>query len=149
MPEYVVLGRNFELKKKGRFSDTHTGRIIASRDAVYIVIWGSVSELMGGGGLIGGLVSAATGALSDQTVREQARKLSDLPREVTQHPDWPLPPSYEYPVIVVPRDEVRKIRYRWWSTFDIFHQERTYCIGGKFFGRGKAFRQMLEWGWKC
>src|SRR5436190_106783 len=49
MPEYVVLGRNFELKKKGRFSDTHTGRIIASRDAVYIVIWGSVSELMGGG----------------------------------------------------------------------------------------------------
>ena len=110
MPEYVVLGRSFRAKK-GRFSDDHGGRMIVSRDTVYLVIYNSAASAAGaGGGLIGGLVAAATSALSDNTLHEEVTTLAQLPETVTRHPDWPIKKADQTPVIVVPRAAVKRVK---------------------------------------
>lgn len=149
MPEYVVLGRSFRAKK-GRFSDDHGGRLIGSRDAVYLVVYGSAAAGMAaGGGLLGGLMAAASGALSDNAVYEQVTTLAELPAAVTGHPDWPIRKADGSPVIVVPRSSVKRIKNRWWSTFDLICEGQSYYLGLRLFGRRAALQQMREWGWEC
>jgi hypothetical protein len=149
MPEYVVLGRSFRAKK-GRFSDDHGGRIIGSRDAIYLVAYSSAGGAMAAaGGLLGGLLVAAAGAMSDQATYEQVTTLAELPQAVTGHPDWPIKKADGSPVIVVPRAVVKRIRNRWWSTFDLFCEGQSYHIGLRLFGRRAALQQMREWGWEC
>jgi hypothetical protein len=149
MPEYVLLGRSFRAKK-GRFSDDHGGRIIGSRDAVYLVVYNSAGGAIAAtGGLVGGVVAAVGMALSDTATYEQVTTLAELPKEVTNHPDWPIRGVDATPVIVVPRASVKKIRNRWWSTFDLVCENQSYYIGLRLFGRRAALKQMREWGWDC
>ena len=152
MPDFVLLGRSFRAKG-GLFANDYHARVIASKDAFYLVVYLSPAEsgamLAGGMGLIGGLMAAAGAALSDDRIKRGVVKLSELPAEVTNHPDWPLRGvRKDYPVAVIPRAEVKQIRYSWWRTFDIITPDQTFCVGPRTFGRGRVLKQMREWGWE-
>src|SRR5262249_31991089 len=131
-------------------SDDHGGRIIGSRDAVYLVVYSSAAgAIAASGGLLGGLVAAAAKALSDIASCDQVTTLAELPGAVTGHPDWPIKKADRSPVVVVPRAAVKRIRNRWWSTFDLICEGQSYYIGLRLFGRRAALQQMREWGWGC
>ncbi|MDY3560312.1 hypothetical protein R5W23_001544 [Gemmata sp. JC673] len=148
MPEYVVLGRSFRAKK-GQLRDDHGGRVIGSRDAFYLVVYFSpAGAAVASGGLLGGLLAAASSALSDKTVYDQITTLSELPSEVTGHPDWPIKKADRRPVIVVPRSAVKRVKYRWWHTFDLICENQSYYIGPRVFGRRAVLKQLRDWGWE-
>jgi hypothetical protein len=147
-PKYVELGRSFQAKG-GVLANDYTGRIIASADTFYLVIYMTPQELTGaysGGGLIGGLLAAA--ATHGESIKRQVVKHSELPKEITGHPDWPISGSKDYTVVVIPKSQVKRIRYSWWKTFDIITPEQTYYVGTRMFGRSRVLNRLREWGWE-
>jgi hypothetical protein len=152
MPEYVVLGGAFRVKG-GWSAGDYFGRIVVSKDTFYLIITTTPAEFTasaaGGLGLVGGLLAAAQAAVSDDTIRGAVVKMSELPEEVTHHPDWPAKWRGDYSVVVIPRGAVKRLRYSWWRTFDILTHDQTYYVSPRDFGRRRVLRQLREWGWEC
>ena len=93
--------------------------------------WAKVRLARGkvGSALLGGLLVAAATALSDDSIKYEQTTLSRLPTAITEHPDWPLKRSKDFPVVVLPRECVTRFRYKWWSTFDIITAQQTFFVG--------------------
>jgi hypothetical protein len=109
------------------------------------------------GGLIGGMVGGILGELFDaggpQTVLRvpvagvRECPLADLPREVADHPDWPVPWE-EGPVLVVPRRAVLKVRTSFWvGGIDIHLDAVIVRIFTPVFRRKQMASHLAELGW--
>jgi hypothetical protein len=118
--------RGFNIFKKDARLRPHAypGMVVASPDAFYFAInldrtRGMTGAALGGalGGAIEGMIAGEKRAKKKYLPQEvplvEEMDLTDLPRTITEHPDWPVPWP-EGPVIVVPRESVQSLRTAWW-----------------------------------
>ena len=107
--------RGFNIFKKTAWArpNAYPGMVVASADALYFAIHLERMKGMTGAAIGGALGGAVEGMLAGK--KKRARKkylpqevplveemdLTDLPADVVEHPDWPVPWA-EGPVIVAP-----------------------------------------------
>ena len=147
MPEYVTLGRRFRVLRH-RAASEWVGRVIASRHAFYLFVeawpswWADDWD--------SGATADVWNGLAGDAIKRPGTPLSRL-GEVAGHPDWPLRGVTNDSVVVIPRHDVERVRltrWAWRATLDITTPEQTYFVGLRLFGRGRALRQLREWGWE-
>jgi hypothetical protein len=133
-------------------AEDYHGWVIGSEFAFFLVIRMSpedTARMMAGGiGLLGGLLAAASASLSDNSIKRPMTRLTELAEEITDHADWPVDKDRDYPVVVLPKLKVKRIRYSWWRTFDIVTAEQTFYVGLKMFGREAILKRLRGWGWQ-
>jgi len=147
MPKYKVIARSFRFGRNVHEGDYY-GPVIASRDAFFLVIDQTPAEAYLGavGGLVGALIAmAVSGGVNKQHDVLQF-DYRELPRRITEHPDWPIRRK-KGPVVVVPRQAVDRIRYAYFGTYDLECGDRVYRIGLKFFGRSAVMKFLNGAGW--
>ena len=118
--------RGFNIFKKTAWGKPHayTGMVVASPDVFYFAI--DPQALTGVGAAMGGALGGAIeGMLASKKKRSKKKympqdvplveemDLTDLPTEVTEHPQWPVT-WQEGPLIIVPREAVQSLRTAWW-----------------------------------
>jgi hypothetical protein len=110
-PVYRKIGGSFVVGKA-----KWAGPVIASPDAIYLL---KVSRHNTGaaagahaGGLIGALVVGAISAAFQKPDETKSCKYFELPREVREHPDWPVKKQKkDVDVIVLPKPFVEGLRH--------------------------------------
>jgi hypothetical protein len=153
--------RGFNIFKKTAWGKAHayTGMVVASPDAFYIVI--DPKTLTGVGAAIGGALGGAIeGLLANKKTHGKKKympqdvpfveemDLSDLPTEVTEHPEWPVTWE-EGPVIVVPRKAVQSLRTAWWmGGIKAAMEGVAIQTATPIFQRKKMAAYLVDMGWE-
>lgn len=118
--------RGFNIRGKAKWGGKpYPGIVVASADFLYFavnesLIVNAVAAVGGAvGGLIGGLVRSNRPGADPSRILPQpiesveAKNLTELPRAVLQHRDWPV--NWKSgPVIVVPKRSVKSLRTTFW-----------------------------------
>ena len=124
------------------------GHVIASPDALYLL---KVSRHNAGaaagahaGGLIGALVVGAISAAFQKPDETKSCKYFELPREVRDHPDWPIKKQkHDIDVIVLPKPFVEGLRHpRFSNLLKLSAAGIPYSIEYTLF-RGKKVKNFL------
>lgn len=154
MPEFLQVSKAFRIGTKA--SGLHSGVVVASADAFYLVVGMKATHagLAGAGGAVGGLIAgilarqAAGKSICDASTGVVETDLSELPREVTFHADWPVK-QRSGKVLVIPREAISSVRYSFWK-WGIFLQTDglEFRIEPPFFGRERTLQSLEEMGWK-
>lgn len=147
MPVYLHVA-NKVLIGKGLKAKQFLGAIVASRQAFFMHL--ASGELGLYGGLVGGIVGAIAGALLESAAKTQRQimeiDLSDLPAEISGHPDWPIKRK-KGRLVVVPRSAVISVRYSFWTTFDLQTDAQVFRVELRFLARRRILGFLRDAGW--
>jgi hypothetical protein len=157
MPNFVKIGRDI-VAGKGLSAKHWAGPVVFGRDAIYacpnitrwLLMQGHDSSASMAGALFGLAGVAVTSILQQSTKSENGWKdwvvdSTDLPRDVTSSPDWPVK-KMDRPVIVLRRENVIKIERKGGKLL-VDSCGGRFGFGLKFFGRSEAVAIVQKLGW--
>jgi hypothetical protein len=145
MAEYMKIGKAFHLGEavtRGCF-----GAVVASRSGFYLQLGGSAFGATPIGALVADAIESWLGPLR-LAPGVVVTDLAEPPARITDHPDWPIREE-DGPILVVPRDVIRSVRYSFWK-WGIYLRTETLDIRIEppLFGRKKVFAFLQEAGWE-
>lgn len=146
MPKYRVIGRSFQVGRRPQ--DSYFGPVIASREAMYLIVVKSHLEAhaISMTGLVGAAIIAAIGGFGGS--RDIAEfDYADLPAGIRDDPEWPVRIGSAR-VVVIPRSVVQRIRDSFFGTFDLECESQSYAIALSIVRRFKTLEFLRENGWE-